>query len=156
MALWTHKTEHAGAKNGGGYHGTRLEAKTSSNVGRRACDRYYADEGLTEYYEGKASAVAKRKHEALVVEATLTVADVTKGDLYRVIEHEAHEADRERLMTRSVERAVEKFNELVLAAGRYIDDVALSTYRCNDNGDYEWDARLVRPGIGDKLAWRAR
>ena len=30
------KTEHAGAKNLGGFHGTRAEAKTASRVKRRA------------------------------------------------------------------------------------------------------------------------
>ena len=33
------KTEHAGAKNGGGFHGTRAEAKAASRVKRRATDK---------------------------------------------------------------------------------------------------------------------
>jgi hypothetical protein len=35
MANKVRKTEHAGAKNGGGYWGTRLEAKTMSKKTRR-------------------------------------------------------------------------------------------------------------------------
>lgn len=53
MAHWTHKTEHNGAKNGGGFYGTRLEAKTSSNVGRRHNDRRHCDEGLREHMDSE-------------------------------------------------------------------------------------------------------
>ena len=40
MAHWGVKTEHAGAKNGGGYYGHREEAKTNSKVKRRANDKH--------------------------------------------------------------------------------------------------------------------
>lgn len=33
------RTEHAGAKNGGGFRGTRAEAKTISRISRRAADK---------------------------------------------------------------------------------------------------------------------
>lgn len=33
------KTEHAGAKNGGGYYGRRADAKRQSNKARRAADK---------------------------------------------------------------------------------------------------------------------
>ena len=33
------KTEHAGAKHGRGFHGTRAEAKAASRVKRRTTDR---------------------------------------------------------------------------------------------------------------------
>lgn len=39
------KTEHAGAKNGGGYYGRRVEAKTNSKKKRRANDKREAREG---------------------------------------------------------------------------------------------------------------
>ena len=42
------KTEHAGAKNGGGYWGRRAEAKAVSNVVRRHSDNAAVDEGLAE------------------------------------------------------------------------------------------------------------
>lgn len=40
MAHWGAKTEHAGAKNGGGYHGRRAEAKVDSKAKRRANDKH--------------------------------------------------------------------------------------------------------------------
>ena len=40
------KTEHAGAKNGGGHWGTRADAKTISNHARRVADRDEADRQL--------------------------------------------------------------------------------------------------------------
>ncbi|HEU0076347.1 MAG TPA: hypothetical protein VFQ76_01785 [Longimicrobiaceae bacterium] len=42
MALKTHKTEHAGAKNGGGHWGKRAEAKEHSNRLRRVADKHHA------------------------------------------------------------------------------------------------------------------
>ena len=39
MALKKLKTEHAGAKNGGGHWGTRAEAKSGSKKARRAADK---------------------------------------------------------------------------------------------------------------------
>jgi hypothetical protein len=42
------KTEHAGAKNGGGYYGTRVEAKAESRVKRRHDDRAAVEEELEE------------------------------------------------------------------------------------------------------------
>jgi len=41
-----HKTEHAGAKNGGGHHGPRTDAKVMSKKGRRANDRKAIKAGL--------------------------------------------------------------------------------------------------------------
>jgi hypothetical protein len=40
------KTEHAGAKNGGGHWGLRVEAKAESRVKRRHDDRAELDERL--------------------------------------------------------------------------------------------------------------
>ena len=40
------KTEHAGAKNGGGYYGRRAEAKTESGIRRRHDDRVAVEEEL--------------------------------------------------------------------------------------------------------------
>ena len=40
------KTEHAGAENGGGYYGTRVEAKAESRVKRRHDDRVAVGEEL--------------------------------------------------------------------------------------------------------------
>ena len=37
------KTEHAGAKNRRGFHGTRAEAKAASRVKRRAADKRAMD-----------------------------------------------------------------------------------------------------------------
>lgn len=34
------RTEHSGAKNGGGYWGTRADAKTKSNKARRGVDKH--------------------------------------------------------------------------------------------------------------------
>jgi len=48
MAHHTRMTEHAGAKNGGGYWGPRAEAKTASNKGRRANDRKAVKAGREE------------------------------------------------------------------------------------------------------------
>ena len=39
MANGKIKTEHTGAKNGGGYWGTRKEAKTYSKKARRSADK---------------------------------------------------------------------------------------------------------------------
>ena len=45
MAISVRKTEHAGAKNGGGgYWGLRVEAKSGSKKARRINDRKAADE----------------------------------------------------------------------------------------------------------------
>lgn len=38
------KTEHAGAKNRGGFHGKRVEAKSASRVKRRMADKKTARE----------------------------------------------------------------------------------------------------------------
>jgi len=38
------KTEHAGAKNGGGYWGRRVQAKTESRIKRRQDDRAAVEE----------------------------------------------------------------------------------------------------------------
>ena len=51
MAHWTHRTEHSGGKNGGGFHGTRVEAKSASNIGRRAWDDAAVDEGYADYLD---------------------------------------------------------------------------------------------------------
>ena len=48
MAHWGVKTEHAGAKNGGGYYGHRVAAKADSNVKRRANDKQAVDAELRE------------------------------------------------------------------------------------------------------------
>ena len=39
MALQVQKTEHAGAKNGGGHRGSRVDAKTQGKKARRLEDR---------------------------------------------------------------------------------------------------------------------
>ena len=44
MAHWGVRTEHAGAKNGGGYYGRRAEAKADSRVKRRANDLHAVTE----------------------------------------------------------------------------------------------------------------
>jgi hypothetical protein len=44
VAYQTARTEHAGAKNGGGYWGPRAEAKAQSKKVRRLYDRAAADE----------------------------------------------------------------------------------------------------------------
>ena len=45
------RTEHAGGKNGGGYYGTRVEAKTVSDKGRRHRDLIEETEGEADYWE---------------------------------------------------------------------------------------------------------
>ncbi len=47
----TIKTEHNGAKNGGGYYGTRQEAKTISSKVRRVRGRKIIDEAIREELE---------------------------------------------------------------------------------------------------------
>ncbi|MCH8497439.1 MAG: hypothetical protein LAT63_03100 [Marinobacter sp.] len=47
----TVKTEHSGAKNGGGYWGTRLEAKTRSRIARRKQSRNATQTGVQHYAE---------------------------------------------------------------------------------------------------------
>jgi hypothetical protein len=46
MAIQKERTEHAGAKNGGGFWGTRAEAKESSKVLRRINGRRQIREEL--------------------------------------------------------------------------------------------------------------
>jgi hypothetical protein len=46
MARLRLKTEHAGAKNGGGYWGLRVNAKKRSRKSRRVVDRREADPEL--------------------------------------------------------------------------------------------------------------
>lgn len=48
MAMKAKRTEHAGAKNGGGFWGYRAEAKRGSDKRRRANDRAAVDEGARE------------------------------------------------------------------------------------------------------------
>lgn len=48
MANSVVKTEHAGAKNGGGYWGPRAEAKHESNRTRRVNDRTESEAGRIE------------------------------------------------------------------------------------------------------------
>lgn len=43
------KTEHTGAKNGGGYWGERAEAKRVCSKHRRNNDKFEAEEGLQDY-----------------------------------------------------------------------------------------------------------
>ena len=44
----TIRTEHAGAKNGGGFRGHRQEAKAISRINRRAADKKAVREGAKE------------------------------------------------------------------------------------------------------------
>jgi hypothetical protein len=48
MAYFVEKTEHNGAKNGGGHYGTRVEAKTASKVKRRQNSKNAAQRELAE------------------------------------------------------------------------------------------------------------
>jgi hypothetical protein len=45
------KTEHAGAKNGGGFWGTRADAKQVSNKLRRDCAKAETSEGMEDHEE---------------------------------------------------------------------------------------------------------
>lgn len=50
------KTQHAGAKNGGGHWGTRVEAKAESRVKRRHDDRAEVEERVEDVREDRAYA----------------------------------------------------------------------------------------------------
>jgi len=151
MALHTHYTEHSGAKNGGGLHGTRLEAKTGSKVGRRRADAALIDEGLDEIAEAERAVAEKAREEHIIASGTITADLVTQGDLYIVSEYEAWEPLRQRLMTVSLERAVAKFNELATDPKLYSEAVRIASYRKTDEGDFEFCGHLDREWVGKWL-----
>lgn len=58
MAHAVHKTEHAGAKNGGGHWGRRAEAKAGSRRRRRELDRRIVRDSERDDANGHAAARA--------------------------------------------------------------------------------------------------
>ena len=134
MAHWTHNTEHAGAKNGGGFHGTRNEAKAASKVGRRAAGRRAIDEGLSEVAATDAERAEQRAAAERLADAARTVAETPEGDLYIVRAGDAYEGPSDRLMTTNRE------NALVVAAAELLDTydgdiVRIVVLTAQDNGD---------------------
>jgi hypothetical protein len=59
MAHSVKKTEHAGAKNGGGHWGCRAEAKAGSRRRRRALDRRVVRDSEWEDIQRRASSAGK-------------------------------------------------------------------------------------------------
>lgn len=142
MAHWTHQTEHAGAKNGGGFYGLRVEAKTASKIGRRRNDRAVIEEYLLE------EDVQEPPSEPFESTARLTLADLPQGNLFIVSLSEAWESPRIRLTTSSPERAVAAFNAHLEEPENYCDEILMEVSALNEDGDYHLVSRVSRPYLG--------
>jgi hypothetical protein len=151
MAHWTKNTEHAGAKNGGGFYGTRNEAKASSKVGRRQNDQAAIAEGLSEVAASEREAVDLAHDAAIIASASITVEDLPVGDLFTVQEQEMWERPRPVKMTSSPASAVAAFNAALTTRDDFCDEIAVVVHRSDENGDYSFVGRLTREHIGSRL-----
>ncbi len=150
MAHWTRNTEHAGAKNGGGFHGTRNEAKAASKVGRRAAGRRAIDEGLAEVAASDAERAEQRAAATRLADAARTVAETPEGDLYIVRSGDRYEGPSDRLMT------VNRENALVAAATELLDTydgniVCIVVLTAQDNGDFKATYHEIYNG---RMGWQ--
>jgi len=147
MSHWTHQTEHCGAKNGGGFRGTRAEAKAASKVGRRALDRAFIEEGLDEIVDEEVSARLVEAEAERIAQHTFDEFAVHDSDLYIVEAMEPWEAPKRLLITASKANAIEVANQAALDPNNYYE-VILITMMDLDTldvpGDYETFGQVFR------------
>jgi len=151
MAHWTKQTEHAGAKNGGGFYGTRSEAKAASKVGRRQSDRGAIAEGLAETLSVRADATYAAADAAVIEDSTIAVEDLPVGDLLIVSVHDSWEQARIVRTTSAPKRAVQAFNIEVVDAMSHCDWVSVQVLKLDEHGDYVPAGRVARDWVGGRV-----